>query len=37
MLVQAEIAILHGGDNSRLREIKAEINVLLDREAQMWS
>lgn len=25
------------GDNSRVQELKAEINVLLDREARMWA
>ena len=37
MLHQAEIEAQRGGDNSRLREIKSDINVLLDREARMWS
>ena len=37
MLHQAKIEAQRGGDNTRLREIKSEINVLLDRKAWMWS
>ena len=36
LLAQAEIESMQNGDNSRIRELKIEINVLL-REAQMWS
>ena len=32
---QVENTILQGGDNSRLKELKAEINVLLERKAPM--
>jgi len=37
MLVQAENTILQGGNNLRLKELKAKINVLLERKAPMWS
>ena len=37
MLHQAKIEAQRGEDNTRLREIKSEINVLLDRKAWMWS
>lgn len=37
LLAQAEIEAMQSGDNSRIRELKNEINVLLDREARMWS
>lgn len=37
LLAQAEIEAMQSGDNSQIRELKNEINVLLDREARMWS
>ena len=37
MLVQAENTILQGGNNLRLKELKAKINVLLERKAPIWS
>ena len=36
MLVQAELEAMSSGLNFRVRELKHEINILLDREAWMW-
>ena len=36
MLVQAELEAMSSGLNFRVRELKHEINILLDREARMW-
>ncbi|XP_075663065.1 uncharacterized protein LOC142632573 [Castanea sativa] len=37
LLVEAESAAIVSGQNGRVRELKEEINILLDREARMWS
>ena len=37
LLVEAESATIVSGQNGRVRELKEEINILLDREARMWS
>ena len=37
MLAKVEAEALRRGDNTRLRELKAEIHVLMDRETQLWS
>ena len=37
LLVKAEIETLASGQNNRVRVLKDEINILLDREAQLWS
>ena len=37
MLAKAEVDALRRGDNTRLRELKAEIHVLMDRETRLWS
>ena len=36
-LVEAESAAIVSGQNGRVRELKEDINILLDREARMWS
>ena len=35
--MEAEFATIVSGQNDRVRELKEEINILLDREARMWS
>lgn len=35
MLAQVENESIRSGDNSRIKELKADINVLFDREAWM--
>ena len=37
LLAKAELAASRGGDVTRVRRLEQEINLLLDREAQMWS
>ncbi|KAL0010115.1 hypothetical protein SO802_005223 [Lithocarpus litseifolius] len=37
LLVEAESAAIVSGQNGRVRKLKEEINILLDREARMWS
>lgn len=37
LLIQAKREAVLSKQNSRVREIKAEINTLLEREARMWS
>ena len=37
LLIKAEIETLASGQNNRVRVLKDEINILLDREAQLWS
>ncbi|XP_065637373.1 uncharacterized protein LOC136070829 [Quercus suber] len=37
LLVEAESAAIVSGQNGQVRELKEEINILLDREARMWS
>ena len=37
MLAKIEAETMKKGDNSRLRELKAEIHVLMDKETRMWS
>ena len=37
MLARIEAETMRRGDNSRLRELKAEIHVLMDKETRMWS
>ena len=37
LLSKAELAASKGGDVDRVRRLEHEINVLLDRESQMWS
>ena len=37
LLAAAELVAMRTGDNSHVRLLKAEINVLIDREARMWS
>ena len=36
LLVQAKIAAIRSGCNIQLRELKVEINVLLDKESCLW-
>ena len=36
-LVQAEKRAMNGGGDGRMQQLEAEINKLLDREAQMWA
>ena len=35
--MEAESATIVSGQNGKVRELKEEINILLDREAKMWS
>ena len=37
LLLLAENAAIISGNNQRVKELKSEINVLLDREARMWA
>ena len=37
LLIQAKREAMINGNNSWVRKLKIEINILLDREAQMWS
>ena len=37
MLAKIEAETMRRGDNSRLRELKAEIHDLMDKEIWMWS
>ena len=37
LLVEAESATIVSGQNGRVRELKEEINILLEREARVWS
>ena len=37
LLAKAKLAASRGGDVTRVRRLEQEINLLLDREAQMWS
>ena len=37
LLAKVEVNAMRRGDNSRLRELKAEIHVLMDRETRLWS
>ena len=37
LLLRAKNEAMILRDNSRVRELKSEINVLLDREARMWA
>ena len=37
LLAKAELVASRGGDVTRMRRLEQEINLLLDREAQMWS
>lgn len=37
LLAKVEVEALRRGVNTRLRELKAEIHVLMDRETQLWS
>ena len=37
LLIQAESATLESGQNHQVRELTEQINVLFDREAQLWS
>ena len=37
LLHKAENEAMNLGENSRVQELKVEINVLLDREARMWA
>ena len=37
MLAKVEAKTMRRGDNARLRELKAEIHVLMDKETQIWS
>ena len=37
LLVEAESATIISGQNGRVRELKEEINILLEREARVWS
>ena len=37
LLVEAESATIVSGQNGQVRELKEDINILLDREARMWS
>lgn len=37
LLIQAENEAMINGENLRVRNLKGEINVLLDKEACMWS
>ena len=37
LLAKAEEEAMRSGNNNRVRELKGDINVLLDREATMWS
>ena len=37
LLVEAKSATIVSGQNGRVKELKEEINILLDREARMWS
>ena len=37
LLSKAELAASRGGDVARVRRLEHEVNILLDREAQMWS
>ena len=37
LLLEAEFAAIVSGQNDRVRELKEEIKILLDREARMWS
>lgn len=36
-MLQAKRETIRAGDNAWLRKLKVEVNVLLDRESQMWS
>ncbi|XP_075656619.1 uncharacterized protein LOC142626791 [Castanea sativa] len=36
LLARIEAKTMRGGDNSRLRELKAEIHDLMDKETRMW-
>ena len=37
LLLKAQNEAILSGDNNRVRQLKAEINLLLDREAWMWA
>ena len=37
LLFQVEQAAIVNGQNPRVRELKDEVNILLDREARLWS
>ena len=37
LLLKAENEAILSGDNNRVRQMNAEINLLLDREARMWA
>ena len=37
LLAKAELVASRGGDVTRMRRLEQEINLLLDREAQIWS
>ena len=37
LLSKAELAASIGGDVAQVRRLEHEINILLDRESQMWS
>ena len=36
LLIQAERDAMISGSNLRVRSLKSKINILLDKEAQMW-
>ena len=37
LLVQAESVVVLSGNNHQVRQLKADINVILDKEATMWA
>lgn len=37
MLIEEEAVAMRSGSNQRIKELRDEINVLLDREAGMWN
>ena len=37
LLLQAEREAVSSGANYKVRELKAEVNILLDRKARLWS
>lgn len=37
MLIKAESEVMRSGDNSRVRGLKAEINILSNKETRMWN
>ena len=37
LLIQAEMKALISGLNCKIKELKAEVNILLNKEARLWS